>query len=150
MEAINSWLKPEVIWFAIGLIFLVIEFAAPGMIIAFFGFGAWVVAIICLVNDISFTTQLIVFLITSVLSLTFFRKYFKRVFNLESIQNQENEDEFIGHKAICTVDIKENKPGKVEFKGAGWAAESDAEINKGDTVKIIDRNSITLIVEPLK
>lgn len=149
METLSDWLKPEVIWFAIGFIFLLIEFAAPGLIIAFFGIGAWTVAVICLLFDISLTTQLLIFLIISILTLALLRKYFLKVFNLDSIENQEDFDDFIGKRAVCTVEIKENKPGKVEFKGAGWSAESDSEIKKGDAVKIIDRKSITLIVEPL-
>lgn len=149
MEAMNPWLSPEVIWFIVGLLFLLIEFAAPGLIIVFFGIGAWIVAIICLITDISLTTQLIIFLILSIFSLGLLRKYFKKVFNLDSIDNQTVEDEFIGHKAVCTEAVRDNKPGKVEFKGAGWAAESNTDISIGDTVKIIDRKSITLIVERL-
>ncbi len=149
MDTFNELLKPEIIWFIIGLVFLLIEFAAPGLIIAFFGIGAWIVAGICLFTDIEITAQLLIFLLSSIILLALFRRYFKKVFKLDSIINLDNDDEFIGHKAICTKSISNNKPGKVELKGAAWKAESSVEINEGDTVKIIDRRSITLIVEPL-
>jgi len=149
MDGLNEWLKPEIIWFVIGLIFLLIEFAAPGLIIAFFGIGAWIVAVVCLFVDISLSTQLIIFLLSSIVLLALLRKYFKKIFKMDSIKNLVDDDEFIGHKAICVEEIKNNKPGKVELKGAAWNAESTTDINKGDTVKIIDRKSILLIVEPL-
>ena len=117
--------------------------------IAFFGIGAWIVAVVCLFVEISISTQLIIFLLTSVMLLALLRKYFKKVFKMDSIKNLVDDDEFIGHKAICVEEIKNNKPGKVELKGAAWSAESSTDINKGDTVKIIDRKSILLIVEPL-
>lgn len=148
METFNEILKPEIIWFAIGLIFLLVEFSAPGLIIGFFGIGAWVVAVICLLADISASVQIAIFLGVSILLLALLRKYFQKVFKMDSIKNMGEDDEFIGHKAVCTVAIKINQPGKVELKGADWQAESNVDINKGDTVRIIDRRSITLIVEP--
>ena len=149
MEGFNEWLKPEIIWFLIGLVLLVLEFSAPGLIIAFFGVGAWVVALIALFIDISLTTQLFIFLITSVLMLVFLRKSLKKVFKLESIEDQNELEDFIGKTAVVTIKISANIPGKVEFNGTAWEAESDTEIAKGESVIIVDRRSITLIVEPI-
>ncbi len=47
MDAIKEYLKPEIIWFLVGIALLIMEFAAPGLIIAFFGAGACIVAIVC-------------------------------------------------------------------------------------------------------
>ena len=44
MEAWKEWLRPELIWFFIGLLLLFVELVVPGLVIAFFAFGAWVVA----------------------------------------------------------------------------------------------------------
>ena len=49
LDAIKEFLTPEIIWFLVGLVLLILEFAMPGLIIGFFGVGAWVVAIVCLV-----------------------------------------------------------------------------------------------------
>ena len=75
MENLPEWLKPELIWFIIGLICLLLEFAAPGFIIGFFGIGAWIVAGTLLFFDISLTTQLLLFIIASVLLTVFLRKW---------------------------------------------------------------------------
>ena len=80
METLKDFLKPEIIWFLIGIALLIMEFAAPGLIIAFFGFGACVVAIVCLVTDISLNAQLIIFISSSVLSLLCLRKWLKAIF----------------------------------------------------------------------
>jgi len=149
MDGLSEWLKPEIIWFLIGLVLLVLEFSAPGLIIAFFGVGAWVVALIALLFDISLTTQLLIFLITSILMLTFLRKSLRKVFKLDSFELQNELEDFLGHTAEVTVKISPNKPGKVELNGTSWEAESSTEIAKGKTVKIIGRKSITFIVEPV-
>ena len=128
MEGLNEWLKPEIIWFLIGLVLLVLEFSAPGLIIAFFGVGAWVVALVALFIDISLTTQLLIFLITSVLMLIFLRKSLKKVFKLESIEDQNELEDFVGHTAEVILKISPNKPGKVELNGTSWEAESETEI----------------------
>jgi len=149
MEGLNEWLRPEIIWFLIGLVLLVLEFSAPGLIIAFFGVGAWVVALVTLFVDISLTTQLLIFLVTSVFMLIFLRKSLKKVFKLESIEDQNEQEDFIGKRAVVTVKISANNPGKVELNGTAWEAESDVDIAKGEPVHIVDRRSITLIVEPI-
>ncbi len=148
MESINVWLKPEIIWFAIGLVLLIMEFSAPGLIIAFFGLGAWIVAGTCLFIDISFTTQLAIFLISSILSLIILRKGLKKIFKLDSIVNQNEEDDFIGQHAIVTKKITPTEPGKVEFKGADWEAEAESDLDVGAHVTIIARESIKFIVKP--
>jgi membrane protein implicated in regulation of membrane protease activity len=150
MENLPEWLQPELVWFIIGLILLLIEFASPGLIIGFFGVGAWIVSGVLLFVDISLTAQLLIFIIASVLLTVFLRKWIQRVFKMESIQNQEEEDqEFIGHKVTVTETIEPNKPGKVEFKGANWEAEADSKIDSGAVVEIIERKSIKFIVKPL-
>ena len=149
MDGLSEWLKPEIIWFLIGLVLLVLEFSAPGLIIAFFGVGAWVVAFICLFIDISITEQLLIFLITSILLLVFLRKSLRKVFKLDSFENQNELEDFLGRTARVSSKITPEMPGKVELNGTSWEAESDMEIAKGKTVRIVGRKSITFKVEPI-
>ncbi len=147
MESLNEWLKPEIIWFVLGLVLLIMEFTSPGLIIAFFGLGAWIVAGVCFFIDISLTTQLTIFLVSSVLSLITLRKGLRKVFRLDSFVDQNEEDDFLGHPAVVTKKISPTKPGKVEFKGADWEAESESELDVGTPVTIIGRESIKFIVK---
>ena len=59
-------------------------------------------------------------------------------------------EEFIGHKAKVIKEIAPNKPGKVEFHGTQWSAESSEKITTGEMIEIIEKNNLTLIVKSLK
>lgn len=150
MDAIKELLKPELIWFLVGLVLLTMEFALPGLIIGFFGVGAWVVAIICLITEIGINTQLIIFIVCSILSLLILRKWLKGIFLGHTGSQQDlTEDlkEFIGERAVVKEKITPKIGGKVEFHGTNWAAEADEEIAEGATVEIIGKDNITLKVK---
>jgi len=152
METLKDFLKPELIWFLIGLVLLLLEFVMPGLIIAFFGVGACIVAIVCLLIDISLNTQLLIFIVSSVLSLLLLRRWVKGVFMGHIVSKQdmrENLEEFMGQKAVVKERIVPKTGGKVEFRGTDWAAEADVEIAEGTAVEIIGKDNITLKVKVL-
>jgi len=151
-DTMDEWLKPELIWFVIGLILIILEFLIPGLITIFFGIGAWIVSVICLFLDISLNLQLSIFLISSVLLLVSLRKWFKTLFTRKpgtGRAEDEVADEFIGQKAVVTEKITPNRKGRVEFRGSYWTAESYETIPEGASVEILDKNNITLIVKSL-
>jgi len=153
MDAIKDFLKPELIWFLVGLLLLIFEFMLPGLIVAFFGVGAWVVALLCLLSDYvqgSINAQLIIFIVASVLSLLCLRKWLKGVFmgHVKSKQDMtEDLKEFIGERAVVKERITPKAGGKVEFHGTNWAAEADQEIAEGTVVEIVEKENITLKVK---
>ena len=152
MDFILQFFTEKLIWFIVGFIFLILEFMIPGLIVIFFGVGAWAVCLILFIVDIPLNYQLSVFILTSVFSLIILRKYVQeRFFGFKSVQTKNDElvDDIIGHKAIAETGISPQKPGKILFRGTTWTAESDTEIKKGTHVTIIDNNSITLKVKPL-
>lgn len=141
--------NPTIIWLLVGLVLILLELMIPGLILLFFGIGAWIVALLCLFLDLSLNWQIVIFLATSGVSLALLRKYLQaKFFKAKDGQEDGLADEFIGKTATVTAEIKPNHPGKVEFKGAPWTASSDTELKKGDTVVIVDKESITLIVKP--
>jgi len=152
MENLGEWLKPELFWFLFGLVMLLSEFAMPGLIIFFFGIGAWFVSVTCFLVDISINTQLSIFLISSVMLILFLRKRLKTIFMGRTTSRDTTHEEldgFVGEKAIVTKQIAPNIQGRVEFHGSNWDAESDEFIEEGTTVKIVGKNSITFRVESL-
>jgi len=153
METWADWLNPPVIWFIVGLVLILLEFGIPGLITLFFGIGAWIVAILCLFIDMSFNLQLVIFIIISIVSLILLRKHFKSLFEGKMNKSEFGPDEleeFIGHKAEVIKEIALNKPGKVEFHGTLWNAESKEKLGKGEIVKILEKKNLTLIVKSLK
>ena len=153
MDAIKDFLKPELIWFLIGLVLLVLEFIMPGLIIGFFGVGAWIVAIICLLSAYvtgSINAQLIIFIIASVLSLLLLRKWLKGIFigHVKSKQDMtEDLKEFVGERVVVKAKITPKVGGKVELHGTNWEAEADEEIAEGTVVEIIAKDNLTLKVK---
>lgn len=155
MDWIRELLKPELIWFLVGLLLLIMEFMLPGLIVAFFGVGAWIVAILCLLSDYvhgSINTQLIIFIVSSVLSLLILRKWAKGIFLGHSADSQDlREDlkEFIGERAVVIEKITIKSGGKVELHGTNWIAVSDKEIEQGAVVEIVGKDNITLKVREI-
>ncbi len=148
-----DWAKPELIWFIVGLIFLLAEFIIPGFVIFFFGAGAWIVALIALFFNVPLNFQLLIFLLSSVFLLIFLRKQVTQIFigrQKKAGSQDDNIDEFKGENATVIEEIVPGKPGKVEFHGSQWKAESDDQIAAGKIVEIISTKSITLKVKPVE
>jgi inner membrane protein len=141
--------RPEIIWFIIGLALFLLELVLPGFVILFFGVGAWITALLCLIAHPGVNLQIIVFAVTSVISLLLFRKMIQRkFFYSKEDQSKAVEDEFTGKEAKAVADFGNDKTGKVEFKGTTWKAESVSEIKAGQSVIIIEKQDFKLIVEP--
>jgi membrane protein implicated in regulation of membrane protease activity len=148
----NEWAKPELVWFIIGLIMLLIEFALPGLIIFFFGIGAWIVALSCYFFNISLNLQLLLFILSSTFLLLTLRKWLKSVFTGRSGSPEEPAEkleEFLGERAIVTKDIFPDSVGRVEFHGTQWNAVAGEAIPKGKHVEIIGKDNITFEVKPV-
>ncbi len=147
----NIFSRPELLWFLLGLIFFLAELIIPGFFIFFFGLGAWVTALVCLIWDPGTNLQIIIFAVTSVLTLAGLRKMIqKRFFYSKNDDSNAVEDEFTGKEAVAIADFGSDKRGKVDFKGTTWQAESDTEIKKGQIVTIINKENFKLFVEPKK
>jgi membrane protein implicated in regulation of membrane protease activity len=143
--------RPELIWFIIGLVLFLLELVLPGFVIFFFGVGAWITALLCLIANPGINLQVIVFAVTSVLSLLLLRKMIQnRFFFSKEELSKEVEDEFSGKEAIAITDFGADKNGKVEFKGTTWKAESESAITEGQRVIIKEKENFKLIVEPKK
>jgi membrane protein implicated in regulation of membrane protease activity len=152
MDTIRDFLRPEVVWFLVGLFLLVLELSLPGLIIGFFGVGAWVVAIVCLMTDIGINTQLIIFIAASVLSLLLLRKWVKAVFLGHAGAKQDlrhDHEDFVGQQAVVKEKIVPKSGGKVEFHGSHWEAQADQEIAEGTIVEIVGKDNITFKVKAL-
>lgn len=141
--------RHELLWFLIGLVLFLLELMVPGFVIFFFGFGAWVTALVCLIAHPGTNLEIIIFAVTSVFSLVALRRIIQKKFFYGKNDNAEAvEDEFTGKEGLALVDFGPGRKGKVEFKGTNWNAESDFEIREGQYVIIIEKDSFNLIVEP--
>ena len=145
-----DWNHPSIIWFIIGLALFLMELAVPGLVLMFFGMGAWIVALLCLISGISLDVQLIVFILASALLLITLRKYVGKLFigrKKTETSTGENIEDYVGEKAIVMEKIAPPKKGKVEFHGTNWSADADNEIPVGTTVEIVGKKNLTFKVK---
>jgi inner membrane protein len=145
----DDFSNPAVMWFIAGFILFILEFALPGFILFFFGVGAWIVALLALLFDISLNMQLVIFLTASVLTILLFRKSMQKIILVKK-KSSEIEDEFIGKTARTETAITPGKNGKVYFKGTSWDAASEDVIGPDENVTIVGNESILLIVKSTK
>lgn len=145
-------MSPAAVWTIAGLIMIALEFILPGLIILFFGLSALTVALILLVVPLDLTLQLLLFCIFSVVYLIALRRKCTEVF--QGLLNKDNnaagiENDAIGETAEVVIDIRPDHPGKIEFRGAQWGAESKTVIPAGQRIRITGRRSIVFLVEPI-
>lgn len=145
----KTMFNPTLLWFLLGLALIFLEFVVPGVILVFFGIGAWAAAVTTHVGlTASFQSQLLLFAFTSILLLVVLRKWIKGRFygHVGDVQDQaKNMDEFTGQSVAVLQDVIPNKmEGAVEFKGARWRAVSDEHIKNGERAIITGVDGITL------
>jgi len=144
-------ISPIIIWFIVGLVLILMEFVIPGLVIVFFGVGAWVAAIfVWIFPNMAFWVQMMIFTVFSVVTLVFLRRSLKkRFFADQEGADTEGVDDYIGKTAVVEKAIVDGD-GKVDYRGASWAAYADEDIPVGTKVEIVDKDSIKLKVKPLK
>lgn len=140
---------PTLIWFLIGAVLLISEFAAPGLVILFFGVGALLTSIaVWLGLADSLQAQLMIFSVGSIVCLFTLRKYMKQWFVGDS-KNEPGDfsPEFIDKVVVVIVAIPGGAArGKVELNGAEWSATSTLPQEVGEMVTIIAREGLNLKV----
>jgi membrane protein implicated in regulation of membrane protease activity len=149
MELIKN---PVLIWFILGAMLLLVELFLPGLVIFFFGIGAIITALaVWLIPSLPLSIQLLVFLITSLVSLFLLRNKFSSIL-VGRDKTAGTSDEFlegyIGKTAVVVEDIRPGIEGKVEFRGSWWKAKADVEIKTAEHVEIIGRENISFKVKP--
>jgi membrane protein implicated in regulation of membrane protease activity len=137
------------IWLLAGVLLIGLELLTPGFVVIFFGIGALITGLLSLLIpgfSASLLLQFITWGATSLLSLFAFRRFFKRTFRGKVIEDT-GEDEFVGQTAEVIEAVTHNKPGRVSFQGTTWKAVTyDSDLSAGDSVEIMKKDNLTLIV----
>jgi membrane protein implicated in regulation of membrane protease activity len=140
------------IWFLIGIGFLIAEMMIPGFILIFFMAGSWVVAVsVFFIEELALTTQLIIFIVSSLALLFTLRRYGLKTFKGESKTGVEDELSKVGQKAIVTESIPEDGYGEIQLNGTFWRATADVSIATDQRVVVEGielNNALVLKVKP--
>jgi membrane protein implicated in regulation of membrane protease activity len=147
-------LSQSLIWFLVGVAFLIAEAIMPAFILIFFTVGCWVAAVVVWLFDIELTNQILVFLVASLLLLFTLRKYSLKIFKGKTHNDIDDHytDSKIGKTAIVTKKIIPNIPGEIKVMGSFWRATADEAIEEGISVLIEEKESedgLTFKVKPV-
>ncbi len=147
-----DWSRPELIWFIVGAVLLVAELMAPGLVIFFFGLGAWCVALSCFVLAPGINIQLTLFLVVSLLLLLTLRQRLRQVFvgrgrSGADEEETDNQSAMIGRQGRLVQEIAPGSPGRVELAGTSWQAVASTALPAGSVVEVIGQQGITLTVK---
>lgn len=143
--------EPFALWFLAGLVLVLLEFAAPGVILVFIGMGAWAASLTTWLGwTTTMASQMTVFAVASVVFLVGLRNLCKGWFmgGSKTGDAHETDDEFLNKETRVLTAITADRAGKVEFKGASWNARSAMALNPGDMAVIVARDGLLLTVRP--
>ncbi len=135
----ESIFAPWLIWFVSGVVLAFVELMAPGIIIIFFGIGCWIVAAVLLIFSITLSQQIFLFIVASILSIVFLRKWFIKIFKgVSSDKTEADYDDFPkGAKVEVVKAISPQENGRIKFRGTLWDAASDEVIDEGEIVELL-------------
>ncbi len=134
----NIW----TLWMAIALVFLIIEVLTTGLISIWFVPGAIVTAVLSVWIK-NFFIQLVIFLVISVITMFICRNFFKYD---KGEKLAESNQLLIGKTGVANTNITP-LDGQVLIGDVYWRATSNCEISQGESIKIINIQGNTLIVE---
>lgn len=135
------------IWLITGVACFLLEMALPGgFVIFFFGVGAWVAAIACWFTPIGMNGQLLIFLVSSLLSLFALRGFIKKTFLGDVTDEDKEVSVTAGDQAEVVVDIIPPAAGKISYSGTQWNAIANETIAKGSIVTIVSQDGISMKV----
>lgn len=133
-------------WLILGAILLALEIMVPGIFMLWLGLAAMVTGLATLLFSVNVQAQLIIFAITSVITVLIGRKLFAaRNNDTDQPYLNQRRGQLIGKTFVVTSSI-ENGRGKVKIGDTVWTAEGpDTQI--GDRVRVIGVDGNRVLVE---
>ncbi len=141
-------------WLVLGMLLVAGEIFIPSFTIFWFGLGAIVVGLVMLVVKLSFTAQILIWTVSSVLFSVLWFKYFKPKM-IDKTNAGMSRDAVIGESGQVIKAPTEHSRGEVRFATPvlgddEWEFICDEDIAIGDRVYIKEISGNTLIVVKLK
>jgi membrane protein implicated in regulation of membrane protease activity len=133
------------IWILIAAVCFIGEMMTVGFFLLWFGVGASASAVL---NYFGFseTTQIIVFILISLVLLAISRPFAKKITG-GMPSKKAASDRLIGEKGIVIEEISPENGGVVNIGGDIWRATSDQKINKDEHILVEKIKGITLVVK---
>ena len=140
------------IWLIAAIVLVIVEICTAGFGSICFAIGAGFAALVAGLAPESYTWQILVFAVVSLLTFIFLRPVVIKFLERNSKDVKTNADALIGKKALVSEDIDSvAHTGRVKVDGDEWKAitEDGSNIEKGKEVEIISRDSIIVTVKSI-
>ncbi len=137
------------IWLIVAIILVIVEILTAGFGVICFAIGAAFSALVSALGG-SFTWQVVVFVVVSLLAFIFLRPVVIRFLDKKSKDVKTNADALVGRKGVVSECIDAgNHTGRVAIDGDDWKAVSEdgSVIEKGAYVEIVKLDSIIVTVK---
>ncbi|QIR13487.1 NfeD family protein [Shewanella aestuarii] len=145
--------NPITVWVCLGIILMLAEIIIPGGIVILLGSACLVVALALATGIVEGIAQsLTLWFITSMVLLLSFRHVTQQMVGGDShVGNTDEELDLYNQIAVVKEAIGPGQQtGRIHCLGSDWTALGDgSEIKAGSKVRIICRENIALVVEPL-
>jgi membrane protein implicated in regulation of membrane protease activity len=145
--------NPITVWVCLGIILMLAEIIIPGGIVILLGSACLIVAVALATGIVEGIAQsLTLWFITSMVLLLSFRHVTQQMVGGDShIGNTDEELDLYNQIAVVKEAIGPGQQtGRINCLGSDWTALGDGtEIKAGSKVRIICRENIALVVEPL-
>jgi membrane protein implicated in regulation of membrane protease activity len=133
------------LWVVVALVALAIDAATSAFIFAGFTVGG-IAAIIAQAIGSDFTTQLIVFMVVSIVAIVLEYTWFRKLLKKNIPKTPRMEEEYIGRKITAEEDIESRS--KVKIEGIYWTVENAGSIvRKGEKAEIVAIKGNKLIIK---
>jgi len=135
-------------WAAVALILIAAETMAPGAFMLWMGFAAAAVFLVVLVAPgLSILTQVVLFVVLSVVSVLIYRKFFRhRERPSDRPLLNRRAEQLVGRTALLDQSIVSGR-GRVKLDDAYWVVEGP-DLTAGTPVRVVGSDGMTLKVQP--
>jgi membrane protein implicated in regulation of membrane protease activity len=137
-------------WIVFGIALLIWDMSMGTFFILGLGVAAIIVGVVDMFLDTSFTIELTIWMILSILAIAAWFKWFRE----EPVTDSGQSNYRLDTLGVVMEDIQPHSRGKVTFDtpvlgNTSWHAISKVDIDKGTRVKIVQINGQLIEVEPL-
>jgi len=137
-------------WIVFGIALLIWDMNMGTFFILGLGVAAIIVGVVDMFLDTSFTIELTIWMILSILAIAAWFKWFRE----EPVTDSGQSNYRLDTLGVVMEDIQPHSRGKVTFDtpvlgNTSWHAISKVDIDKGTRVKIVQINGQLIEVEPL-
>ena len=134
-------MNAPLLWFLLGLAFLLVELMAPTLVLIFFGAGAWVTACAALL-DLPLNWQFVLFILVSLLTLLLLRRHLRAVFGGRAHRVDDQGAHAPSHPltervGVVSKTLRPGEVGEVSIDGSFWRAVAETEIHAGRAVRVL-------------